>query len=111
MNLFKIPGVKKDYVVPVNDIIRVEAVSNYSRIYFSDGKQMIVAKVLHWFEEKLPMETFARVHRSHLINSQFIQKINGSNADTLLLVNGEAITMSRRKKQSFVLNRADQLPN
>jgi DNA-binding LytR/AlgR family response regulator len=97
MNLFNIPGTKKSMAVPAEEIIRVEAVSNYSRIYFSNGKNIIVAKVLHWFEGELPMNMFTRVHRSHLVNNLYVQGINGTHAKSLLLYNGESITISRRK--------------
>ncbi len=98
MNLFNIPGVKKSMVVSAEEIIRVEAVSNYSRIYFSNGKNIVVAKVLHWFENELPAGMFTRVHRSHLVNKMFVQEINGIHSKSLLLFNGESIAISRRKE-------------
>ncbi len=98
MQLIHIPYDRGIRLVPAEQIIRVEGLSNYSRIYFSTGHPMTVAKVLHWFEDKLPAQLFARVHRSHLVNRMFVQEINGINYSTLLLTNGETIAMSRRKK-------------
>jgi DNA-binding LytR/AlgR family response regulator len=98
MNLFKIPSVNKTFVIPAEEIIRIEAISNYSRIYFSNGKNVVVAKVLHWFEDGLPIDMFARVHRRHLVNKLFVQQINGTHSKTLLLYNGETIGISRRKR-------------
>ena len=97
MNLFNIPyvgGIR--FVLPEN-IIRIEASSNYSKIYFSNAKPMIVAKVLHWFEDQLPQQMFARVHRSHLVNKMFMLQVNGAKNKMLLLNNGESIAVSRRK--------------
>ena len=100
MTLLILPGTKNCIAVPVEEIIRVEASSNYSRIYFSDGKKITVTKILNWFEDTLPAEMFARVHRSHLINKMFVQEIIGTGAKTLLLHNGELISISRRKRMS-----------
>lgn len=86
--------------MPVEEIIRIEASSNYSRIYFANGKKITVPKILHWFEDALPADLFARVHRSHLINKSFVQKVTGTHAKTLQLYNGEMITISRRKRMS-----------
>lgn len=97
MNMLNIPGFKNTMTVSAEEIIRVEAVSNYSRIYFSNGKNITVAKVLHWFEDELPNGMFARVHRSHLVNKMFVQAMNGAPSKTLLLNNGEIISISRRK--------------
>lgn len=79
-------------------IIRVEALSNYCKIYFDKGKPIVFAKVLQWFQLNLPQQLFVRVHRSHLVNRAFIEKVNGDNHEILLLSNGEEIIMSRRKK-------------
>ncbi|MEQ1767700.1 MAG: hypothetical protein ABL859_09765, partial [Methylotenera sp.] len=39
-----------------NEIVRIEASSNYSKLFFNNGKTLVVAKVLHWFEDQLPKE-------------------------------------------------------
>jgi two-component system, LytTR family, response regulator len=59
---------------------------------------MVVAKVLHWFEDMLPRAMFARVHRSHLVNKMYMQEISGTNYGVLLLNNGDGVAISRRKK-------------
>lgn len=97
MNLIHIPYVGGICFVKPENIIRIEASSNYSKIYFSNAKPMLVAKVLHWFEDKLPQQMFARVHRSHLVNKSFMLQINGTKTKVLLLNNGESIAVSRRK--------------
>lgn len=102
MNLIKIPGLDKDFGIAAEEIMRVQAVSNYSRIYFADGRVITVAKVLHWFQDELPVDMFARVHRSHLVNRMFVEKINKAQSGNLVLLNGESITISRRKRMLFL---------
>jgi two-component system LytT family response regulator len=84
-------------MVTAPGIIRIQAFSNYSRIYFADGSNMVVAKLLRWFQYSLPDQMFVRVHKSHLINKHFIKDIAGISKKTILLHNGECIEMSRRK--------------
>ena len=98
MKLCKIPGLDRDYGVAAEEIIRVQAISNYSRIYFANGKIVTVAKVLHWFEDELPLELFARVHRSHLVNRMYVSAIKGQRNKSLILLNGESVIISRRKQ-------------
>ena len=97
MNFFNIPYVGGIRFVQPENIIRIEASSNYSKVYFSNAKPMMVAKVLHWFEDQLPQQMFARVHRSHLVNKMFMCQVNGAKNKMLLLNNGESIAVSRRK--------------
>ncbi len=85
--------------IDIHLIVRVEAISNYSKIYFSNGKKMVVAKVLAWFEERLCSNFFIRVHRSHIINKTTITLY----ADNQIkLTNKDIITVARRKKVFFM---------
>lgn len=82
--------------LPLGDIIRVEAVGAYCRV-FCNGRQLpiVVAKTLKWFEERLPAELFTRVHHGHLINRGHIASIAGN---MIILNNGYSVLISRRKK-------------
>ena len=102
MNLIKIPSLNNNVVVSISEIIRIEAVGNYSRVYFADGTKMVVSKVLQWFEKLLPASMFVRVHRSHLINMQFLKSIKGIDTKILLMVSGDYIVVSRRKKDRLL---------
>ncbi|MEI2737766.1 MAG: LytTR family DNA-binding domain-containing protein [Chitinophagaceae bacterium] len=89
-------GVKE---VMTDNIIRVEANSNYSKIYFNNAYPLTVAKVLQWFEDKLPDNSFCRIHRGHIVNRRFIESLSDDNK--LLLANGEQLQVSKRKKKAF----------
>ena len=95
MSHIKLHAENKKILMPAADIIRIEAVSNYSRIYLSNGNTIVVAKVLHLLQDLLPETMFVRVHRSHLINKLFVQSVKGSNLKRLLMNNGEYIGVSR----------------
>jgi two-component system LytT family response regulator len=91
------------YTLPVVNIIRIQAISNYSKIYLSNRKTITVSKVLHWFETQVCLSSFIRIHRSHLINKNFVQQYQSvQNAGGFaFLYNGEKINISRRRKQIF----------
>ncbi len=82
-----------------HDIVRVEASSNYCKIYFTNSRPLTVAKVLHWFEENLPSDSFYRIHQTHIVNRYFVKEIQENN--TLQLTTGERIQSSRRKQPVF----------
>ena len=89
----------------VYDVVRIESCSNYSKIYVSTRRHpIVVAKILSYFEESLPGELFTRVHRSHLVNKNFICRMEHcqEKGTRLILSNGEAIKVSRRKKSDFI---------
>ena len=97
-----IPTNRGTKVVLAANIIRVESSSNYSKIYFSNEQPLLVAKILHWFEDNLPTDMFCRIHRTHIINRLYVTGIFDSSK--LALSNGDVIQMSRRKKGSYKLS-------
>lgn len=57
------------------DIIYIEAQSNYCDIHLKFGKKNTVSKTLKEIENLLP-NTFLRTHKSYLVNTIFIEKVN-----------------------------------
>lgn len=103
MKYLLIPELKSTSVIETASILRVQAFSNYSRIYFVDKPgTILVSKVLAWVQNKLPPEMFVRIHRSHLVNRMYVKHITGIQTKTVELSNGERVTISRRK--NAVLN-------
>ena len=89
MNKIIIPTNKGMTVIMYENIIRIEANSNYCRVFFDNARPLTVAKLLHWFEGRLSDEYFYRIHRTHIVNRMFITGISEDNK--LTLVNGEKI--------------------
>lgn len=99
MNTVLIPTNKGVKAVMADNIIRVEASSSYSKIYFTNEYPLTVAKVLQWFEDKLPGHCFYRIHRGHIVNRRFIEAISEDNK--LTLIGGVQLQVSKRKKTGF----------
>jgi two-component system LytT family response regulator len=98
---FLLPTAEGSELVSCSKLVRVEATSNYSRLFFSNGRILVVAKVLAWFEEKLAGHGFVRTHRSHLVNMYYISKIRIEKQGILVLKNREEIAIAKRKKQEL----------
>ncbi len=84
-----------------NNIIRIEAFSSYSKIYCVDEKYpIIISKVLKWFQEQLSTNEFIRIHRSHLINKNYMAYCLPNN---VVMHNGDIINRSRRLKKNTTM--------
>lgn len=107
-NYIRVPTSNGVLTINMDEIIRVQAISNYSKLYFAGTrKTLVVAKVLRWFEENLVSEKFVRVHRTHIVNKKFISNFENStvhpaHGGKLFLSNGELIEVSKRKKPFFL---------
>jgi two-component system LytT family response regulator len=88
-------------VIDINSILKVEAISNYSKLFFADGKSLVVAKLLSWFEKKLAGDHFVRLHRGHLVNIRYVKSCDIFSNGGVVLINNERLAVSRRKKLCF----------
>lgn len=86
----------------INDIIHLEANSNYTNLYFSNKTKITASKTLKEFEELLPEDIFFRTHHSHLINLNYIKRYIKGDGGQIELQNGNYVDVSRRKKEEFL---------
>jgi two-component system, LytTR family, response regulator len=92
--------------LPVSDIRWIAAEENYVRIC-TKTETHLLRQTMTDLEEKLNPEMFARVHRSAIVNLQYVKEVRTeSRRDfSVLLVNGQKVPMSRsyhaRILQSF----------
>jgi DNA-binding LytR/AlgR family response regulator len=68
---------KKNYKVHYDDILYIESMDNYIRVFTSD-KSLIVYQQLSTIETELPPEKFIRIHRSTVINKEKITVFTSS---------------------------------
>lgn len=83
------------------DIVRLEALSNYTCVHFINHKPIITATLLKDYEKVLQPFGFVRVHRSHLINKKFVTGINDNGVITMM--DRSTASMSRRKKSKAIV--------
>lgn len=88
--------------VPIQEIIRVEANSNYSIFYFVNGTKLTIAKTLKEFEEMLVPFDFFRVHNSHLINLAQLQQYVSRDGDYIIMSDKSRVEVSRRRKSELM---------
>ena len=90
------------HIYHIDDIIRLEVDRSYCRLYLTKDRKMIVSKTLKNIEEILPEESFKRVHKSHLININFLSSYIKDEGGYLQMKNGDNVPLSRRKKEGFL---------
>jgi two-component system LytT family response regulator len=86
----------------VSDIVHIAADSNYSVFYLYNGEKITVSKVLKEYEEILPEHQFIRVHKSSIINLDYVLDYNSRNGLEVTLKNGDRIAVSRRRASDFL---------
>jgi two-component system LytT family response regulator len=86
------------YVVEVEDVIRIEAESNYSIFYFDNDRKIIVSKSIKEFEESLIEEGFHRIHKSHIFNINKMSHFDKSDGGFVVMTDGSRVPVASRKR-------------
>lgn len=73
-NLFFTDSSKSDFI-RINTIVYLIASKDYTKVYTKDNKSFLVRKPMKVWENKLPKEYFLRIHRSTIINTEYVEKV------------------------------------
>lgn len=92
--LIKFNSINGCIFVDPDDIGYVKADVNYSRIYFMDGRCEIVSLTLGKINAQLTSRNFLRIDRSHLINANYLFKVDISKGLCILLKSGKDLCFS-----------------
>ncbi len=90
------------YIVDIENIIRCEADNNYTSFYTSDNKKIVMSKTLKEYESLLPHTDFIRIHRSHLININFLDRFEKKNSGRVIMKDKSIVPVSTRKKEQLL---------
>lgn len=88
-------------VEKLSTISRFQGNGNFTDVYFSDGKKKMICRFLKHFEEILDLP-FIRVHRSHIINVQFVKSFSKSLGGFVTMQDGSEIEISATYKEKFM---------
>lgn len=86
----------------VNSIMFCEADQNYTKIFINRGEIILVSKPISFLEEILPKDTFFRIHKSHLVNLNYIKSYNRTDGFQVTLDNGTILDVATRRNQDFL---------
>lgn len=97
-----IPSQEGFVLVDLDDIIRLEADSNYTQIFLRTKQKLMVAKTLKSFEEQLPRTHFCRIHSTHLINLNEVERYIKGDGGMIILKDSSSIPVSRSNKNELM---------
>jgi two-component system LytT family response regulator len=84
--------------VKLDDIIYFKADGSYTHIYFTHTNRITTTKRLMEYERLESIGKFLRIHRSHIINLNLISKITKADGGTVVMTNGDELSISNEKK-------------
>ena len=84
-----------------DDILYAESDGNYSTLFLSDGRKIVMTKKLKEVDQLLPAQIFFRIHNSYIINLEKVKEYLKTDGYVVLEPNHK-IPVSRKKKSEFL---------
>jgi two-component system LytT family response regulator len=97
-----LPTAEGVHLTRIDQITRCVADNYYTTFHLVDDTQIIVSKTLKEYSDLLDDFNFYRVHQSHLVNLDYVDKYISGEGGYLIMKNGDYVDVSRRKKKSLM---------
>jgi two-component system LytT family response regulator len=75
---------------------------NYTKVVTSHKREIILPKTLKFVEAMLPPHLFARIHKSVLVNLNYIKGYYRADGSHIKLLDGTILPVSHRKRDALV---------
>ena len=97
-----LPTLEGFEIVTIQTILYCEAVDNFTRFYFESGTPLLICRTLKYFEEILKEHRFLRIHRSYLINPQYVIRYAKGRGGFVTMKNNQELEVSANKREEFL---------
>lgn len=88
--------------VALDEIISLQADSNYTIIHLKDMQKLVISKTLKDFEELLDKNLFVRIHKSYIVHLNYIKEYSTMDGGMVKMVDGNQWSISRRQLGVFL---------
>lgn len=85
--------------VMLDDIVYIEGMRDYRRIYLKDGSSIMTLQNFKELEQELPAEIVCRIHKSYMVSIGKIEALERSHVK----INGMSIPISETYRNTFLL--------
>lgn len=102
MSRIALPTAEGIHLVKKDDILKVEAMSNYSIFFLNNLSKIIVSRTLKEFEILFEHTQLLRVNRSVIVNLDYIVKYKKGEGGTIEMMDGSEIEVSPSKKKQLM---------
>jgi two-component system, LytTR family, response regulator len=94
-----IPTMEGFQLVPAETIISCQSENNYTFLFLKNKQKIIASRSLKEMEEILEDFPFIRVHHSHVVNINEVEKYIRGEGGYLIMTDGSTINVSRSRKE------------
>lgn len=99
VNKIAIPTMEGFHLLAADSIISCESDGNYTHLFLKDKRKIIASRNLKEMEELMEDYPFVRIHHSHIVNINEVEKYIKGEGGYLIMSDGSTINVSRSRKE------------
>jgi two-component system LytT family response regulator len=88
--------------IDMDDVIRFEGDSNYTHIHLLEGRKIMSSKNLGEYEDMVKGEHFFRIHKTHLVNLNYIKMYSKGDGGHIVTTDGASLEVYKLKKAELL---------
>ena len=89
-------------VIEDDSIVRLQAEGNCTKLFFADGTSYLDTRTLKIYAELLDSTKFFRIHKSNIVNLNFLSDYSNQEGNFAIMNNGDEISISRSNVKGFI---------
>lgn len=97
-----LPTLEGFEIVNIDTILYCEAADNFTKFHFESGQPLLICRTLKYFEDVFKAHRFIRIHRSYLINPDFVIRYSKGKGGYVTMKNNHELEISPNKKLEFL---------
>lgn len=101
-NKIAIPTTTGYELEKISNILYCVGSDNYAKIVTLQGKEILITKTLKYLEETLPSSVFIRIHKSTLVNLNYVTSYSRADGYRVTMADGKQLDVSFRKNENLI---------
>ncbi|NVK05440.1 MAG: response regulator transcription factor [Flavobacteriia bacterium] len=89
-------------VIRVNEIAYCKAEDNFTEFHLKSGGTKMICRPLKFYEELLSSHDIFRIHKSYLVNLQFVARYRKGKGGSVVLENGVELDVAASRKKDLL---------
>lgn len=90
------------HLININHIIYCQSDGGYTTFHLINNQKIINAKLLGEYEAMLPSNIFMRIHRSYLVNLNYVVRYDKKDKQSLITTENHKLPVSTRKREQLI---------
>jgi len=91
------------FLVSLNEIIRCESETNYTKFFLVGGRKLFISKTLKEYDFLFQDQFFFRAHQSHLINLYHFDRYEKKEGGIVYMKDGSTLPVAVRKREALMV--------